>query len=159
MAKSDFVVLFRMSPFARGSVGYSVSFDIVWLAMGISTVHSPVLLSLGPVSTRSLSLLVISTVVFENVALQSLSQSWPIDKRLPVLRPSKTRALFAISGILGIASRVLVVEVMDCPLGHPTASVDAGLVCISHVFMTYVPLAPESGCALIYFVGWATRRC
>ena len=102
---------------------------------------------------------IISTLVLEKVALQSLSHSWPMERRLPVFRPSKTLALLAISGMFGIASRVLVVELMDCPFGHPTSSNDAGLVCIVVVFMTYVPLAPESGCALIYCCfGWATRR-
>ncbi len=132
--------------------------DVVLLASGKSTVHRPVRLSRGPRRTCSLFLFVISTVVFVKVALQSLSQSCPIDSRFPVLRPSKTLALLAISGRFGIASRVLVVEVIYWPFGHPTSSLVDGIVCMDFVFITYVPLAPESGCALIYWVGWATRR-
>ena len=93
--------------------------DVTWVVSGMLMVHRPVCLSLGPARTCSLFLFVIFTFVFEKVALQSLSQSWPIDRRLPVLRPSKTLALLAISGILGITSCALVVEIMDCPLGHP----------------------------------------
>ena len=91
-------------------------------ASGISTVQSPVRVSLGPVSTTSLSLLVISTFSLVKIALQSLSHICPIDNKFPVLRPSKTLALFALLGMFGIASCVLVSDWMACPLGQPTVS-------------------------------------
>ena len=70
------MVLLRISPFAIGWLGDSVTVDIAWFTKGMSMVHSPVLQSLGPVRTCSFLLFVISTVVFEKVAsLQSLSQS------------------------------------------------------------------------------------
>ena len=123
----------------------------------MSTVHKPVLGSLGPLRTTSSSWFEMVTLVLVKVALQSLSHSCPIDNRLPVFRSSNTRALFAIAGMLGIASCVLLVDIMAWPLGHPTDSGDAWVVVMAELFMMYVPVAPESGCALIDAGCWATR--
>ncbi len=111
-----------------------------WLSIvvssGRSTVQSPVRVSLGPVSTTSLFLLVILTLVLVKIALQSLSHICPIDNRFPVFRPSKTLALFAFLGMFGIASCVLVFDCMACPLGQPTVNGAAGLVSIFRVRIT-----------------------
>ena len=101
----------------------------------MSTVHKPVLGSLGPLRTTSSSWFEMVTLVLVKVALQSLSHTCPIDNRLPVLRSSNTRALFAIVGTLGIASCVCLVDIMAWPLGHPTDSGDAWVVFMFVVFM------------------------
>ena len=108
---------------------------LVGAARGISTVQSPVRRSLGPVNTSFLSSFLILTVVFEKVAVQLLSHSWPMESRFPVFSSEKTRAELAGSGMLGMASCVCDVDVRTWPLGHPTEMGLADFVIMSGVFM------------------------
>ena len=150
------MVLVLRRPLANSILSIDVELSIFVVARGRSTVHNPVRVSLGPVSTVWPVLFLMVTFSLVKVAVQSLSHSCPMDRRFPVLRSLNTRAAFAGVGTFGIASFVCVVEMMDCPLGHPT---DSGLVSVIIMFlsvMRYVPLAPESGWAVMV-VGWATR--
>ena len=92
----------------------------VGAASGISTVQSPVRRSLGPVKTSFSSSFLILTVVFEKVAVQLLSQSWPMESRFPVFSSEKTRAELAGLGMSGMESFVCDVDVSTWPFGHPT---------------------------------------
>ena len=104
--------------------------------MGMSTAHNPVLVSRSPLSTILFCLFLISTAAFVNVALQSLSHSWSMERRLPVFKSSNTQALFAVVGRLGMASCVSMCDLIACPLGQPTVGGGAGvIVFIFHVFM------------------------
>ena len=148
-AKSCFVFWSRIIPFALCS--------FISGCVGISTVHNPVLLSLGPCSISSCFVVLIITFSFSNVAVQSLSQSCPMDNRLPDASELKTLALFAFGGTFGIASVVVWFEVIVSPFGHCTFIGVALFVFNLLFFMRYVPVAPESGCAMILLFGWATR--
>ena len=89
-------------------------------ARGISTVHSPVRRSRGPFNTSLSSSFLILTVVFEKVAVQLLSQSWPMESRFPVFSSEKTRAELAGLGMSGMESFACDVDVSTWPFGHPT---------------------------------------
>jgi hypothetical protein len=51
----------------------------------------------------------------------------------------------ALSGTFGIASVVVLFDVIVCPFGHSTLSGVASFVFNLLFDMRYVPLAPESG--------------
>ena len=150
------MILVLRRPFACSTLLTVVAVSKVVVASGRSTVHNPVRVSLGPVSTVWSVLFRMVTFSLVKVAVQSLSHSWPMDRRFPVLRSLNTRAAFAGVGTFGIASFVCVVEMMDCPLGHPTDSGVESVIIMFLSVMRYVPLAPESGWAVMMF-RWATR--
>ena len=128
----------------------------VWFFVGISTVHKPVDCCLGPANIVSFCLFFIVTLSFSNNAVHSLSHSCPIDNRFPDAKFSKTLALLADEGTLGIASVVVLVDVNVCPFGHSTLRGCAFTVSMFLSNIMYVPLAPESGWAVMLSFWWAT---
>ena len=93
--RSVVVVRCLIMPFAIGLFGNSGV---------VSMIHIPVLLSLDPVRMVALALLVMMTSCFVKVALQSWSQSWPIEMRDADLRPGKTWLIPAVGGSVGMLS-------------------------------------------------------